>query len=77
MIKSTKDTNGEYVEFEEVQTPACGNGFDGLCAPPYHIHVAQKEVFTVLEGDFMYMLEGEVRVFFPFYWIRFGNSSDI
>lgn len=50
----------QYIEFEELQTVTCGNGFESKCSPPYHIHLHQEEVFTVLEGDFMYMLEGEV-----------------
>jgi hypothetical protein len=42
-IATYQETNGEYLEMEEVQSDKCGNGFDSICSPPLHIHLTQVE----------------------------------
>lgn len=52
LLRSSADTNGEYVEMEFVLPPGC-------VPPPPHVHPAQVEDYEVLEGTFEVVVDGE------------------
>lgn len=51
-LRTTQDTNGEYVEFE------CRVGANGVPLPP-HVHDTQEERFEIISGTLGLMLAGE------------------
>jgi quercetin dioxygenase-like cupin family protein len=51
-IKTSKDTNGEFVLFELECTKKGGVPFE-------HIHPLQKETFTIIEGSVYFKLNGK------------------
>ena len=51
VLISTADTGGKYTFMHGVTPPKGG--------PPLHKHVSDSEVFHVLSGDFVFMLDGE------------------
>lgn len=71
ILKTGKDTNGKLFAAHDVYTPDAGTGSleDGCVkakvAPPYHIHLKQKETFTVLEGDAVFVADGKTRLAHP------------
>ena len=58
LLRSSKETGGEFVEMEFILPP-------GAFAPPPHRHPAQVEEYEVLEGTFDVMVDGEWRTLRP------------
>lgn len=50
-IVSSVETNGRLAAFEEIVAPQSG--------PPLHAHVNQLEVFHIIDGTFLFQLDGE------------------
>ncbi|NDJ76499.1 MAG: cupin domain-containing protein [Chloroflexi bacterium] len=57
-LKTARDTNGSYVEFELTSPPS----FEG---PPNHAHPLQEERFTVISGKLGVELNGNQQVLGP------------
>eukprot|EP00735_Rhodelphis_limneticus_P005094 TRINITY_DN167_c0_g1::TRINITY_DN167_c0_g1_i2::g.14210::m.14210 TRINITY_DN167_c0_g1::TRINITY_DN167_c0_g1_i2::g.14210 ORF type:complete len:254 (+),score=20.13,Cupin_2/PF07883.6/4.3e-14,AraC_binding/PF02311.14/1.5e-07,Cupin_3/PF05899.7/0.00057,EutQ/PF06249.7/0.0068,MannoseP_isomer/PF01050.13/0.012,CENP-C_C/PF11699.3/4.1e+03,CENP-C_C/PF11699.3/0.055,Cupin_1/PF00190.17/0.032,DUF1498/PF07385.7/0.052 TRINITY_DN167_c0_g1_i2:69-764(+) len=58
------ETDGAWFEFEEFQDISfcVSESGPGRCSPPPHVHPHQDEIFTVVEGTFNFMLNGETHV---------------
>src|SRR6266508_917423 len=48
---STRDTNGAFTVFEDVTPPLGG--------PPVHVHHVQDEWWYILEGEYLFEVDGE------------------
>jgi hypothetical protein len=58
--KTTQDTSGEYMTFEELHGPRRVGALPRKSAsPPLHIHPLQTEYFEVIQGKMGYVLDGE------------------
>lgn len=57
-LKTARDTNGNYTEFELTSPP-------GFAGPPTHSHPLQEEVFKVISGKLGVELEGKPQILDP------------
>mmetsp|Transcript_26875 Transcript_26875/g.52439 ORF Transcript_26875/g.52439 Transcript_26875/m.52439 type:complete len:232 (+) Transcript_26875:109-804(+) len=65
ILENGETTNGTYFQLLDRTTGDCGVGDDSgcgmtKCSPPYHTHLRQYEVFEILNGEFQFILEGNV-----------------
>lgn len=65
ILQTGKDTDGKVFAAQDVYTPDAGTGslqdgcVNAIVAPPYHIHTKQKETFTILQGDAVFVADGK------------------